>query len=245
MQVTVLLPEESEISNINSGNILYEISFLGLFFIYICAMNEELKNILLKVRELYNRYGIKSITMDDVARELGISKKTLYQYVTDKDDLVGKFIDNEIVIRQEEICKCFKAGFNAIEELFELSVFMNRLMRDQNPATEHDLKKYYPHHFNKTVRIRRERIFSYILENLRKGKEEGLYRAGMDEEIIARLYLSRVESISVNDLFTVEEFTSVRLFIELLVYHIRGIATEKGIEVLERKIKEFESTNIK
>ena len=59
-------------------------------------MNEELKNILLKVRELYTKYGIKSITMDDVATELGISKKTLYQYVTDKDDLVGKFIDNEI-----------------------------------------------------------------------------------------------------------------------------------------------------
>ena len=61
-------------------------------------MNEELKNILLKVRELYMKYGIKSITMDDVAGELGISKKTLYQYVTDKDDLVGKFIDNEIAI---------------------------------------------------------------------------------------------------------------------------------------------------
>ena len=62
-------------------------------------MNEELKKILLKVRELYMKYGIKSITMDDVAEELGISKKTLYQYVTDKDDLVGKFIDNEIMLK--------------------------------------------------------------------------------------------------------------------------------------------------
>jgi len=61
-------------------------------------MNEELKNILVKVHELYMKYGIKSVTMDDVARELSISKKTLYQYVTDKDDLVGKFIDNEIAI---------------------------------------------------------------------------------------------------------------------------------------------------
>ena len=84
-------------------------------------MNEELKNILLKVSELYTKYGIKSITMDDVAVELGISKKTLYQYVTDKDDLVGKFIDSEIILRQEEICKCFKTDFNAIEELFEIS----------------------------------------------------------------------------------------------------------------------------
>lgn len=208
-------------------------------------MNEELKNILLKVRELYTKYGIKSITMDDVSAELGISKKTLYQYITDKDDLVGKFTDNEISMRQEEICKCFKTDFNAIEELFEISVFMNKFMKDQNPATEHDLKKYYPHHYYRTVKTRRERIFNYILMNLRKGKEERLYRSDLNEEIIAKLYLSRVESIHVNDLFTVEEFTSAKLFLELLIYHIRGIATEKGIIVLEKKIKELETTNNK
>lgn len=208
-------------------------------------MNEELKNILLKVRELYMKYGIKSITMDDVSNELGISKKTLYQYVTDKDDLVGKFIDFEISLRQEEIFKCFKTGFNAIEELFEISIFMNRLMKDQNPTTEHDLKKYYPHHYNRTVKSRRERIFSYILQNLKKGKTEGLYRESMNEEIIAKLYLSRIESIHLNDLFTVEEFTSKKLFMELLVYHIRGMASEKGIIVLEKKIKELETFNTK
>lgn len=205
-------------------------------------MNEELKNILLKVRDLYMKYGIKSITMDDVAMELGISKKTLYQYVTDKDDLVGKFIDNEILFRQDEICKCFQTGFNAIEELFEISIFMNKLMKDQNPATEHDLKKYYPHHYQKLVKTRRERIFNYILLNLKKGKEEGLYRREMNEEIISKLYLSRVESIHLTDLFTVEEFTSIKLFMELLMYHIRGIASQKGIMVMEKKIKELETT---
>lgn len=208
-------------------------------------MNEELKNIMLKVRELYMKYGIKSITMDDVARELGISKKTLYQYVTDKDDLVGKFIDNEILMRQEEICKCFRIGFNAIEQLFEISVFMNKLIRNQNPATEYDLKKYYPRHYLKTVKARREGIYNYILLNLKKGIKEGLYREEMDKEIIAKLYLWRTENTSINDLFSVEEFTSLRLFVELLTYHIRGIATEKGVIELEKKIKELENTYIK
>jgi len=202
-----------------------------------------LKNILLKVRELYVKYGIKSITMDDVARELSISKKTLYQYVTDKDDLVGKFIENEIELRFEQIYKCFKIGFNAIEELFEISFFMNRMMRDQNPTTEYDLRKYYPHHFQKTVKARREGMYKYILQNLKKGKEEGLYRDDMDVEIIAKLYLSRSENTHFSELFTNEEFTSVRLFIEILTYHIRGIATEKGIIVLEKKIKELETNN--
>ena len=208
-------------------------------------MNEELNNILIKVRELYSKYGIKSITMDDVASELGISKKTLYQYVTDKDDLVGKYIDNEIKLRQEEVCKCFREGFNAIEELFEISTFMNKIMRNQNPATEYDLKKYYPAHYQKTIKTRREGMYNYILLNLKKGRKEGLYRENMNIEVIAKLYLSRVENIHFNELFTVEEFTSSDLFLELLTYHVRGISTEKGIIELEKKIKGLETNNIK
>jgi AcrR family transcriptional regulator len=207
-------------------------------------MNSELKDILLKVRELYLKYGIKSITMDDIARELGISKKTLYQFVTDKDDLVGKFIDCEIEIKQEEICRCFKIGFNAIEELFEIAIFMNKMIKEQNPATEHDLQKYYPHHYLKTIRTRRERMYNYILLNLKKGKKEGLYREDMNEEVIAKLYLSRSEHVHFNELFTIEEFTSIKSFTELLIYHVRGIATDKGIIVLEKKIKKLENNNI-
>ena len=208
-------------------------------------MNEELKNILVKVRELYMKYGIKSITMDDVARELGISKKTLYQYVTDKDDLVGKVMDNEIAIRQEEICNCFRIGYNAIEELFEISILMNKLMRDQNPATEHDLKKYYPQHFQKIVNARREGIINYILLNLKKGIKEGLYRKEMNKEVIAKLYVWRIENAQISELFSAEEFSSIKLFVELLNYHVRGIATEKGIVELEKKIKELGNANKK
>ena len=199
-------------------------------------MNEDHKNILLKVRELYMKFGIKGITMDDVAREIGISKKTIYQFVTDKDELVGKIIDHEIVQRQLEICNCFKVGYNAIEELFEISLFMNKLMREQNPATEHDLRKYYPHHYQKIVKVRREGIFNYILLNLKKGKQEGLYRSEIDEDVIAKLYLSRSEILNANDLFTVEELTSAKITEELLIYHVRGIATEKGIKELSKKI---------
>lgn len=219
---------------------MHKICFLSLL-LYFCSMNEELKNILLKVRELYMKYGIKSITMDDVARELGISKKTLYQYVTDKDDLVGKFVDNEITIRQEEICKCFRIGFSAIEELFEISLFMNKLLREQNPATDYDLKKYYPQHYQKTIKARQEGIYNYILLNLKKGINEGLYRKEMNTEVIAKLYLWRSENTILSDLFSIEEFTSIKLFVELLTYHIRAIATEKGIIALEKKVKELET----
>lgn len=215
-------------------------NFVSLvYFFYFCTMNEELKKILSKVHELYMKYGIKSITMDDVSRELGISKKTLYQFVTDKDDLVGKFIDNEIEKRQAEICCCFKIGYNAIEELFEISLYMNKHMREQNPATEYDLKKYYPEHYQKIVKVRREGVYNYILLNLKKGKKEGLYRSDLNEEIIAKLYLSRAEGIHLNNIYTIEEFTSNKIQIELLTYHFRGIATSEGIDVLEKKLEGF------
>jgi AcrR family transcriptional regulator len=202
-------------------------------------MNEDLKIILTKVRELYTKFGIKSITMDDVATELGISKKTLYQHVSDKEDLVGKYVDNEINLRQAEICECFKVGFNAIEELFEISLFMNKMMREQNPATDHDLKKYYPQLHQKIIKVKREGIMNYIMLNLKKGKEEGLYRHDFDDEVIAKLYLARAENLPFNDLYSVEEYTSVKIFVELISYHIRGIATQLGIEVLEKKIEKI------
>jgi len=205
-------------------------------------MNAEMDYIIEKVSELYIKYGIKSITMDDVAIELGISKKTLYQHVSDKDDLVGKFIDNEINIRKDQICKCMRAENNAVEEFIEISASMNKIIRNQNPATEHDLKKYYPHHFQKIEKVRREGIYSYILLNLKKGKEEGLYRKELNDETIGKLYLSRVESIHMNNLFTIEEFTSRKLFLELLAYHIRGISTQKGIVVFEKLIKDYDTS---
>jgi hypothetical protein len=118
---------------------------------------------------------------------------------------------------------------------------MNKIMRDQNPATDYDLKKYYPHHYEKIVKTRKEGIFEYLLLNIKKGKKEGLYREDLNEEIITKLYLSRLGNSQFNELFTAEEFTSIKLFVELLNYHVRGIATEKGIIVLEKKINELET----
>src|ERR1035437_4149972 len=157
-------------------------------------MNEELKNILVKVGCLYKKYGIKSITMDDVSRELGISKKTLYQYVQDKNELVAQVIDlgveNQIAIFNELFCK----GLNAVDELFEVNKMVAQMVKQHNASEDYDLKKYYPDQYQKMHKIRREEIFGHILANLKKGKEEGLYRVEMKEEIIAKVQLMRIRS---------------------------------------------------
>jgi len=207
-------------------------------------MNEEFKFILEKVNDLYLRYGIKSITMDDVASNLGISKKTLYKYVSDKNDLVGKVVDLQIkVIYSDMDCKC-NSNLNAIEELLLVSKIVNQRMKQVNRSTIFDLKKYYPAHYKRFVRARREKMNSKVIDNINKGKKEGLYRNDLDENVIAKLHLSRIENIIDNDFYSIDEFTSSRFFQEVFVYHIRGIANQKGVEFLESKLLNFNIDDI-
>jgi TetR/AcrR family transcriptional regulator, cholesterol catabolism regulator len=202
-------------------------------------MDEELKQILAKVRELYMRYGIKSITMDDVAAHLGMSKKTLYKHVSDKDDLVGKIVDQEIEIQQSDTTCIFSKDLNAIEELLMVSKMVNHKLKQVNPATEFDLKKYYPNHFERLVKARRERMHQNVVANIIKGKREGFYREDLNEDIIGKMQVSRIESMLANEVFTIDEFTSPKFFQEIFIYHIRGIANQKGIDFLENKLKDF------
>jgi TetR/AcrR family transcriptional regulator, cholesterol catabolism regulator len=215
----------------------------NVFIVYFCTMNEELFNILQKVRCLYMKYGIKSVTMDDIARELGISKKTLYQYVNDKNELVAKVVDMEISEKNKLLCATENTNLNAIEDIFEVHRMVQQMIKDYNPATEYDLRKYYPELYAQINKVRRERIYKNVIENLKKGKSEGLYRTDFDEELIAKVQLSRIEATFDDKVFTHDELLSPRLFKEIFIYHIRGIANEKGLAVLEEKLKNLDNNN--
>lgn len=202
-------------------------------------MNEELNNILVKVRSLYLKYGIKSITMDDVSRELGISKKTLYQYVTDKTDLVEKVIELERNYRKCEFDQLLQDKVNAIEELIGVHKFVYKRMKESNPSTEYDLKKYYPEIFQKFSEERQKAIYERVKENLIKGKAQGIYRSELNEEIISKILLVRTETLHSEHLFDFSEFTSPEFFTEVMIYHIHGIANEKGIGILNSNMEKL------
>ena len=201
---------------------------------------EKLKDILIKVSELFRRYGIKSITMDDVAKELGISKKTLYQYVEDKTDLINKLMDFEI--EGSEICfdRILKTRQNAIEELFEVNRFITSMMKRYTLSFDYDLKKYYPEIYQRIFAERRKKIYEAALANFKKGKAEGLYRQELNEEILTKLHVSRMENLYSSSLFSMEEINAGDVFKEMFNYHIRGIANEKGIKFLEKNIHKLD-----
>lgn len=199
-------------------------------------MDTELKNILEKVNCLYRKYGIKSVTMDDVARELGISKKTLYQHVKDKNELVEKAIDLELEQKNCRMQQIDYENLNAIEEIFEVNRCINQMIKEYNPSLDYDLRKYYPDLHKKIQEIRLRSMSESVLANLRKGKKEGLYREELNEEIITKLQVARLEKSLHSEIFTIEEVTSPKFHKEVFIYHIMGIANEKGRKFLENNI---------
>ncbi len=203
-------------------------------------MNKELENILVKVGELYNKYGIKSVTMDDVARELGISKKTLYLHVENKNDLVSKVLDYLLNLKDQEFNEILSKKQNAIEELLEVGIYIIKAFRDFNPSTEYDLKKYYPEIFNKLQDVRKDHMFRATLNNIKKGKREGLFREDLDDEIIAKFQTNRFLSMNSDDFYNQDDMFNPQYILELFIYHIRGIANDKGIEVLDKTLEKID-----
>jgi AcrR family transcriptional regulator len=223
----------------NPGNFLNFFCFRGLLYLDLIKankMDEKLNSLLERVFKLYNKFGIKSVTMDDVARELGISKKTLYQYVSDKAELVEKVITQNTDHHRRVIYGIVAQGHNAIEELLEVNRYMNQMMKEQNPTLDYDLKKYYPEIHARLVRESRKRMYESIRLNLVKGQKEGLYRQDMDIDVISRLHMTRLEYKYSSDSFTITELNSEKIMKEIFIYHLHGIASDKGRQVLNEKL---------
>ncbi len=201
-------------------------------------MNAELENIIEKVKELFLRYGIKSVTMDDIAAELGISKKTLYQYVPTKDELVDLVVNMEAKRREHMFTNIMESKQNAIDDLIEINNQVNKIVEEYSPTHEYDLRKYYPAIHRKLVEYKRNKLYESMLQNLIKGKAQGYYRQDLNEEIIAKLYVSRVENVLENDLFGQNECMSPLFINEVMAYHIRGISNESGIEYYEQQMNQ-------
>lgn len=204
---------------------------------YFCIMNEDLQNIIRKVEELYQQNGIKNITMDDVAHGMGISKKTLYHHVTDKNELVSLYINVQKQKIENYFDELSKLNLNAIEEMVALHEKLIKLVTCTNPTIDYDLKKYYPEIYKKYIEDKRTRMFEWFVENIEKGKLQGLYRDDVNPEIIARLVVSRNEFFREHDFFSHSDLTSRVFFTEIMNYHVRGIANPIGIEQFSEYLK--------
>lgn len=189
-----------------------------------------------KISELFLKYGVKSVTMDDIARELGISKKTLYLSFTDKKDVVMKFIEYSIANQTCNIKeKSEVTGENAIDILLNVSQILISAQNKVNPNVNYDLQKYYPEAWEKIKGFRQEHIFNRIRMNIEQGISEGIYRDDFNIDVICHLYVLHIEK-SYTELLNNTDIKFDELLRTLFMYHIRGISSKAGIEYVEQKL---------
>lgn len=181
--------------------------------------------------------GIRSVTMDDVARELGISKKTLYLYVKDKNDLVTKVFTHTSCRFHEHIGSIQQQGLNAIDEMYAIAQFIAAETGKVHPSLYFDLAKYHPQACRIMDEGKQVRVVAMVAANMEKGMREGLYRANINVPLIAKLYVVRFDQAMSMELGRLTERMSMaEINWELFRYHIRGIASKKGMEYLEKKV---------
>jgi len=206
-------------------------------------MEEKKIHIIQSVGKLYLRFGIRSVTMDDVAREFGVSKKTLYQFFTDKADLVAQVID--YYIKNPAFNLNDVNNGNAIDSFFSLRAHIVNVLKYFNNNIEFDLKKLYPRLYQKVHLVKRERIFSSTVENIQKGIETGLFRSDLDVDLVAKLQVGRM-LFTLNpeyEIFTEREVLSIEVFDKVMEYHMYAICTEKGIKYFTKQFNNIENEN--
>ncbi len=219
------------------GNFDNEKSFHSFAFNY---PKMEIKDrILEKANELYMRYGIKSITMDEIAGHLGISKKTIYQSYKDKDELVSA-VFNGIINANKCACQGGRENSdNAIHEQFLCSDVVQEMFNKMNPSILHDIMRYHPKVYGEFEKHKKEFVFEMIKTNLLRGITEGLFRADMKVDIIARLQL---ETISIlHDTEFVHKYGLSSIEKELNDFFLHGSITLMGKELIIKYKQEREN----
>jgi len=197
-------------------------------------LTEKQRQIIDIAKHLFFQYGLRSVTMDEIALQTGISKKTLYQNFKDKETLIEKIILNEmekVKVLINEILS--EKGLNAIDRTVKIYGLLSELHKKHPPILEHDLQRYYPEIFSTIRKFRNGNMYKAIVDNLEDGKAEGLFREDLNSEIIALLQINRGgilrESFGLKDKYGAEELVR-----QSLIYHLYGICSDKGRQYIEK-----------
>lgn len=182
------------------------------------------------------RYGIRSVTMDEIARELGISKKTLYQAVDNKADLIEKIFRQHMQEEKEAMEEISVQAADAVDEMLRIGSFVIERVSEMTPSTIYDLQKYYQDLWQRMKQQMQTHVYGIIIDNLQRGIEQGLYRKEMVPEIVALLYVGK--SLLVTDEETVEACSGNMEAVhrEMIRYHAFGITSARGRQLLEKHL---------
>jgi AcrR family transcriptional regulator len=201
--------------------------------IVLSPIMEAKERILVKSHELFNRYGIRSVSMDDIAAQLGMSKKTLYQYYADKDELVNAVFDVELNDNREQCLATTRNGENAIHEVFLSFDMLQDMLSTMNPAVLFDLQKYHPTGYRKFEEFKNNFLYKIIRTNLEKGIVEELYRPDIETDLLSRFRLYCI-LISLNPEVFPGHKSPAHIEGIIMEHFLYGITTPKGQKLIQK-----------
>jgi AcrR family transcriptional regulator len=191
-----------------------------------------------KAYELFNRYGIRSVSMDDIATQLGMSKKTLYQYYADKDELVSAVFSTLLEGNKSNCCRAEQQSEDALHEVFLGFDRVQEMFSNMNPSVLFDMEKYHPSSFRIFQEYQNGFLYKIITANLQRGIKEGLYREGLDIDILTRFRIHSVMLPFDPDVFPSNRSQLVHIEQVLLEHFLYGITTPKGQKLIQKYLSQ-------
>jgi AcrR family transcriptional regulator len=192
------------------------------------------KQILQAAEELFFHYGIKTITMDDIAKHLGISKRTIYENFATKDEVVSSLMNNHLEHMVETCRARFAGSSNAIEEIILMMQNMREMFSRMNPHILFDLKKFHPKVWKRFKDFKNDFLLKSITDNIERGKTEGIYRKNIDVAVLARMRIEQVEMVWNPEIFPFPTFDLKEVQLSILEHFLYGITNIKGHKMVEK-----------
>ena len=201
------------------------------------------ERILSEAEQLFWKYGVRSVTMEDIAKRLGISKKTIYQHFSDKEQILFQVIKGKTSeTRLAMECMAVESD-NPIEEIMQVLDMMQKRADDVSPNLLIDIQRHYPEAFALFRQHKEGHIMQSILENIQKGISLGFYRPDINPVILARLRIEQIELAFDNDIFPTDQYSMHDIQAELMHHFVRGMLTDKGFTIYNQYVNQYNHEN--
>lgn len=187
-----------------------------------------------RAHDLFMQYGVRSITMDEIALQMGVSKKTIYQYYVDKDELVDAVMVDIINTNQDCCLRDRQHAKDAVHEVFLAIDMMQEMFQNMNPSILFELEKYYPKSFEKVTQHKYAFLHRIITENINRGIMEELYRSDIDVDVAVKVRLETMMLPFNQQLFPKNKYSLVKVETELTTQFLFGLATVKGHKLITK-----------
>ena len=212
------------------GNFGYVKSFPS--FVFLLKHMEQKDRIQQKAHDLFMQYGLRSVSMDDIAAALGMSKKTIYQFFSDKDELVDVVVDEELKQTQQDCMFCKSKSANAVEELFLTMQQIHDQLQNMNPMVLYDMQKFHPPAYEKFRKHKNEFLFKMIRNNLERGVKEELYRSEINIDVICKFRLEAMMIPFNIAVFPPGKYNLADVTQETMEHFLYGLTTLKGYKLI-------------